>query len=655
MASTSKAIGIDLGTTNSCVAIIEHGEPVVIPNDEGTRTTPSVVGFTDDGDRLVGHIARRQAKTNPERTLYAVKRLIGRRFTDPEAEHSMGIVPYQIVSADNGDAWVSVDGRSYSPAQISAMILEKMRSIAEAYLGEEVREAIITVPAYFNDSQRQATKDAGKIANLDVLRIINEPTAAALAYGMGKTEHERIAVFDLGGGTFDISILELDKGVFVVKATNGDTFLGGEDFDGKIIQHLLKDFEASTGINVQGDRVAMQRLKEAAEKAKHELSNIEQTDINLPFLASNDDGPIHLQTKLSRAELEDLVRDLIDRIAEPCKQCMADAGVSGPDLDAVLLVGGMTRMPRVVEKVREIFGREPESGVNPDEVVAIGAAVQASVLQGDVTDVLLLDVTPLTMGIEVKGGIVEPIIPRNTTIPCRKSKVFTTALDNQDMVRVHILQGEREMSDDNKSLGKLELHGLPPAPRGVPEIEVTFELDANGIINVRAKDLGTGKAQSARIVSSGGLSEEEIDQMIEDAEEHRSSDEIRRALAEARNQLDGLIYNTRRSFEEFGSGMSNDDGIAIRDALASADRALESGDLDAVELAHQELSTSAQTLADAIYGSLGGAGDADFDDDDEFDDDFDDDFDDEDFDDDDYLDDEDVDVEIEDDDAHTGA
>jgi len=644
------------------VAIIEHGEPVVIPNDEGTRTTPSVVGFTDDGDRLVGHIARRQAKTNPDRTLYAVKRLIGRRFEDKETEHSKGLVPYEIVAADNGDAWVSVEGRTYSPAQISAMILEKMRSIGEAYLGEEITQAIITVPAYFNDSQRQATKDAGRIANLEVLRIINEPTAAALAYGMGKTEHERIAVFDLGGGTFDISILELDKGVFVVKSTNGDTFLGGEDFDARIIQSLLERFEADTGINVKGDRVAMQRLKEAAEKAKHELSNIDETDINLPFLASNENGPVHLQSKLTRAELEEMVSDLIDRIAIPCNTCMEDAGITGKDLDAVLLVGGMTRMPRVQEKVREIFGREPEQGVNPDEVVAIGAAVQASVLQGDVTDVLLLDVTPLTMGIEVKGGITEPIIPRNTTIPCRKSKVFTTALDNQDMVRVHILQGEREMADTNKSLGKLELHGLPPAPRGVPEIEVTFELDANGIMNVRAKDLGTGKAQSARIVSSGGLSEVEIDQMIDDAEKHRSSDSTRRELAEAKNQLDGLVYNTRRSFEEFGSNLASQDGIAIRDALAEADKALDKGDLDTVEQAHRTLSEAAQTLADAIYGSLSDNLDGDFDDDDFDDDDFDDDdFDDDDFDDDDYIDDDDddddddVDIEIEDDEALQGA
>ena len=648
MAGAAKAIGIDLGTTNSCVAVIEHGDPVVIPNDEGTRTTPSVVGFTDDGDRLVGHIARRQAKTNPDRTLYAVKRLIGRRFDSPETTHSVSLVPYQIVGADNGDAWVSVEGRTYSPAQISAMILEKMKSIGEAYLGEEIPQAIVTVPAYFNDSQRQATKDAGRIAGLDVLRIINEPTAAALAYGMGKKEHERIAVFDLGGGTFDISILELDKGVFVVKATNGDTFLGGEDFDAQIIEHLLTEFETSSGMNVKGDRVAMQRLKEAAEKAKHELSSLEQTDINLPFLASNENGPVHLQLQLGRDQLEAMVGELIDRIAAPCKQCMEDAGIQPSDLDGVLLVGGMTRMPRVVEKVREIFGREPEDGVNPDEVVAVGAAVQASVLQGDTTDVLLLDVTPLTMGIEVKGGIVEPIIPRNTTIPCRKSKIFTTALDNQDMVRVHIVQGEREMADNNNSLGKVELHGLPPAPRGVPEIEVTFEIDANGIINVRAKDLGTGKAQSARIVSSGGLSEADIDQMIDDAEEHRASDESRRALAEAKNQLDGLIYNTRRSFEEFGSNLSSSDGISVRDPLSTADKAVDGSSLDDVNAAHRTLSEAAQTLADAIYGSLGDSiGD---DDDDYDDDDFDDDFDDDDFDDDDFDDDDDMEMEIEDDD-----
>jgi molecular chaperone DnaK len=652
--SATRAIGIDLGTTNSCVAMLKHGEPVVIPNDEGTRTTPSVVAFTDDGDRLVGHIARRQAVTNPDRTLYAVKRLIGRRSDAAEVAHTRGLVPYQIVSAENGDAWVSVDGRTYSPSQISAMILEKMKSIGEAYVGETIQQAIVTVPAYFNDSQRQATKDAGKIAGLEVLRIINEPTAAALAYGMGRKGHERIAVFDLGGGTFDISILELDKGVFVVKATNGDTFLGGEDFDARIIQHLLEDFEAKTNINVQGDRVAMQRLKEAAEKAKHELSSIEETNISLPFLASNEDGPVHLQAQLTRETLEGLVADLIERVSGPCKQCISDSGITAANLDAILMVGGMTRMPRVQAKVREIFGKDPEADINPDEVVAIGAAVQASVLKGDVTDVLLLDVTPLTLGIEVKGGLVEPIIPRNTTIPCRKSKVFTTARDNQDMVRVQILQGEREMSEDNKHLANVELHGLPPAPRGVPEIEVTFEIDANGIMNVRAKDLGTGKAQTARVVSSGGLSEPEIEEMIDAAESHRDDDQVRREVAEAKNQLDGLIYNSARSFEEFGSSLGNEDAIALRDALAAGRTALDTNDLGQVQSAHDALFQAAQRLADAIYGSLSdGLGGDLADDDDDYDDDYDDD-DDDDYDDDDDDDDDDMApaVEIDDDDAY---
>ncbi len=617
MASATRAIGIDLGTTNSCVAIIEHGEPVVIPNDEGTRTTPSVVAFTDDGDRLVGHIARRQAVTNPERTLYSVKRLIGRRTADSEVEQSRALVPYQIVGADNGDAWVNVEGRNYSPSQISAMILEKMKAIGEAYVGEVIDQAIITVPAYFNDSQRQATKDAGKIAGLEVLRIINEPTAAALAYGLGRKEHERIAVFDLGGGTFDISILELDKGVFVVKATNGDTFLGGEDFDARIINYLLEDFESKTGVTIRGDRVAMQRLKEAAEKAKHELSSVEETSINLPFIASNEEGPVHLQAQLTRSGLEDLVSDLIDRIAVPCRQCITDAGMDPKELDAILMVGGMTRMPRVREKVQEIFGRPPETGINPDEVVAVGAAVQASVLKGDVKDVLLLDVTPLTLGIEVKGGLVEPIIPRNTTIPCRKGKVFTTALDNQDMVRVQILQGEREMSEDNKLLAKVELTGLPPAARGVPEIEVTFEIDADGIMNVRATDLGTGKAQTTRIVSSGGLTDVAIEEMIADAETHRGDDTRRRELAEAKNQLDGLIYNTARSFEEFGESLSNNDAIHLRDTLETSRVALDVGDLQQVQEGHDALFDAAQRLADAIYGSVS----SDFMDDDPADDD----------------------------------
>jgi molecular chaperone DnaK len=599
-----RAIGIDLGTTNSCVAIIEHGDPIVIPNDEGARTTPSVVAFTDNGERLVGQIARRQAVTNPTRTLYAVKRLIGRRYEDEAVKKALELVPYDIIASENGDAWVSANEKEYAPPHISAMVLEKMKSIATAYLGEAVTQAIVTVPAYFNDAQRQATKDAGKIAGLEVLRIINEPTAAALAYGLGKKEHERIAVFDLGGGTFDISILELDNGVFVVKATNGDTFLGGEDFDNRLIKWLLERFKDQTGIDLRSDKVAMQRLKEAAEKAKHELSNTNETDINLPFLSANESGPVHLVETIDRDTLEDLVADLIERLAVPCEACLADAGMSPTDLNAVLLVGGMTRMPRVQQRVTEIFGRQPERGVNPDEVVAVGAAIQASVLQGEVKDVLLLDVTPLTLGIEISGGIMEPIIPRNTTIPCRKSKIFTTAIDSQDMVRVHILQGEREMSEDNKSLGKLEMHGLPPAPRGVPEIEVTFELDANGIMNVRAKDLATNKTQSMRIVSSSGLGDDEIDEMIKDATLYRSEDARRREVAEAKNKLDGLIYNTSRSFEEFGDNLTDDDAEAMEVALDAAEDAMETADLEAIQDAHDVLFTAAQRLADIIYTGL---------------------------------------------------
>jgi molecular chaperone DnaK len=599
-----RVIGIDLGTTNSCVSIIEHGDPVVIPNDEGARTTPSVVAFSDNNERLIGQIARRQAVTNPTRTLYAVKRLIGRRFDDPGVQKTLDMVPYNIIEAENGDAWVEINEQGYSPPNISAMILEKMKSIADAYIGEEATQAIVTVPAYFNDAQRQATKAAGQIAGLEVLRIINEPTAAALAYGLGKKEHERIAVFDLGGGTFDISILELDNGVFVVKATNGDTFLGGEDFDIRIMKHLLARFEQQTGIDLRGDNVAMQRLKEASEKAKHELSTSSETDINLPFLSANASGPVHLVETLDRDSLEELVQDLVDRLSPPCEACLEDSRLTAGDLDAVLLVGGMTRMPRIQQKVVEIFGRQPERGINPDEVVAIGAAIQASVLQGEVKDILLLDVTPLTLGIEVAGGILEPIIPRNTTIPCRKSKIFTTALDNQDMVRVHILQGEREMSDDNKSLGKLELPGLPPAPRGVPEIEVTFELDANGIMNLRAKDTATGKAQSMRIVSSSGLSDEEIESMIRDASAYRAEDSRRREAAEARNQLDGLVYNTARSYEEFGDPLSREDAEEIEQLLAAAEDAMESGDLEVIQEAHDALFVAAQRLADIIYSGI---------------------------------------------------
>lgn len=599
-----RVIGIDLGTTNSCVSVIEHGDPVVIPNDEGARTTPSVVAFSDSNERLIGQIARRQAVTNPTRTLYAVKRLIGRRFDDPGVQKTLDMVPYTIIEATNGDAWVEINNQEYSPPNIAAMVLEKMKEIADAYVGEEATQAIVTVPAYFNDAQRQATKAAGQIAGLEVLRIINEPTAAALAYGLGKKEHERIAVFDLGGGTFDISILELDNGVFVVKATNGDTYLGGEDFDIRIMKRLLSRFEKQTGIDLRNDNVAMQRLKEAAEKAKHELSTTNETDINLPFLSANSSGPVHLVETLDRNSLEEMVQDLVDRLSNPCESCLEDAHLTADDLNAVLLVGGMTRMPCIQQKVAEIFGRQPERGINPDEVVAIGAAIQGSVLQGEVKDILLLDVTPLTLGIEVAGGILEPIIPRNTTIPCRKSKFFTTAIDNQDMVRVHILQGEREMSNDNKSLGKLELHGLPPAPRGVPEIEVTFELDANGIMNVRAKDTTTGKAQSMRIVSSSGLSDDEIESMIRDATAYRAEDSRRRETAEARNQLDGLIYNTARSFEEFGDPLSREDAEEIEQLLAAAEDAIESGDLEVIQEAHDALFVAAQRLADIIYSGI---------------------------------------------------
>lgn len=599
---TTRAIGIDLGTTNSCVSIIENGEPFVIPNDEGARTTPSVVGYSPDGDRLVGQIARRQAATNPEQTIYAAKRLIGRKVTDEEVRRYRDLVPYAIIPHDNGDAWLEINGEMVPPTQVSAVILDHMKQIAEAYLGEDVHDAVITVPAYFNDAQRQATKDAGRIAGLNVKRIINEPTAAALAYGLGKQEHERIAVFDLGGGTFDISILELDQGVFQVKATNGDTFLGGEDFDNRIINHLLSTFQDAHGIDLRDSKGAMQRVKEEAEKAKKKLSGQDEVNISLPFIAHGSDGvPLHLEMSLTRAEMESMVADLIDKLAIPCKACMSDAGMAKEDLTSVLLVGGMTRMPRVRQKVEEIFGQKPHDGINPDEVVSVGAAIQASVLNKEISDVLLVDVTPLTMGIEISGGLMEAIIPRNTSIPCRKSKTFTTAMDNQDMVRVHILQGEREMADNNKSLGVLELHGIPPAPRGVPSIEITFAIDADGIMKATVKDDGTGRTADLRIVPTSGLSNEEIEQMVEASEQYRGEDSERKEIAIAKNELDNLVYNTSRNFEDFGDLLSPDDEEILQVALDNAEDALDGNDLILIQDAHDALHVAAQKLGMAIY------------------------------------------------------
>ena len=597
----AKVIGIDLGTTNSCVAIMEGGDPNVIANAEGSRTTPSVVAFSDSGERLAGQIAKRQAITNPENTISAVKRLIGRRYDDPMVQKAMSLLPYKIVRAENGDAWVEIRGKHYSPAEISAFILQKMKQTAEDYLGEKVTEAVITVPAYFNDSQRQATKDAGRIAGLNVLRIINEPTAASLAYGLDKKKDEKIAVFDLGGGTFDISILELGEGVFEVKATNGDTFLGGEDFDQRVIDYLADEFKKDQGIDLRRDRMALQRLKEAAEKAKCELSSSMETDINLPFITADQHGPKHLNMKLTRSKLEALCADLIDKVEGPCRQALKDAGLTPRDIDEVILVGGMTRMPAVQERVKKIFGREPHKGVNPDEVVAVGAGIQAAVLKGEVKDVLLLDVTPLSLGIETLGGVFTKLIERNTTIPTRKGQTFSTAQDNQNAVSIRVFQGEREMANNNKLLGQFDLLGIPPAPRGMPQIEVTFDIDANGIAHVSAKDLGTGKEQSIKITASSGLNEEEIKKMVKDAEAHAGEDKKRKEVVEARNHLDTLIYSTEKSLKDYSGELDGAVKQDIEAALEKAKKALEGQDAQTLRSAADELSHSSHKLAEAMY------------------------------------------------------
>ena len=596
----SKVIGIDLGTTNSCVALMEGTDEKVIENAEGGRTTPSMVAFADD-EKLVGQPAKRQAVTNPENTLFAIKRLIGRRYDDPHTEKDKGLVPFKIVAGDNGDAWLEANGEKYSPSQVSAFILQKMKETAESYLGEAVTEAVITVPAYFNDSQRQATKDAGKIAGLEVLRIINEPTAAALAYGLEKKDVGTIAVYDLGGGTFDISILEIGDGVFEVKSTNGDTFLGGEDFDQCIIDYLADEFKKEQGVDLREDKLALQRLKESAEKAKTELSSSMQTEVNLPFITADASGPKHLNIKLTRAKLEAMVEKLIYRTIEPCKAALKDAGVSAGEIDEVILVGGMTRMPKVQERVQEFFGREPHKGVNPDEVVALGAAIQAGVLQGDVKDVLLLDVTPLSLGIETLGGVFTRLIDRNTTIPTRKSQVFSTAEDNQNAVTIRVFQGEREMAADNKLLGQFDLVGIPPATRGMPQIDVTFDIDANGIVNVSAKDKATGKEQQIRIQASGGLSDEDIEEMVQNAEAHAEEDKARRELVEVRNNADTLIHSTEKNLEEYGDKISEQERTDIENAVQALKDILEGEDTDEIKTKSDALMQSAMKLGEAMY------------------------------------------------------
>ncbi len=599
----ARVIGIDLGTTNSCVAVMDGKDAKVIENAEGARTTPSMVAFTDDGERLVGQPAKRQAVTNPENTLFAIKRLIGRTFEDPTTQKDKGMVPYKITRADNGDAWVEAHGKQYSPSQISAMILQKMKETAESYLGEKVEKAVITVPAYFNDAQRQATKDAGKIAGLEVLRIINEPTAAALAYGLDKKEGKTIAVYDLGGGTFDISVLEIGDGVFEVKSTNGDTFLGGEDFDMRLVEYLAAEFKREQGIDLRNDKLALQRLKEAAEKAKIELSSSQQTEINLPFITADASGPKHLTMKLSRAKFESLVEDLIQKTIAPCKAALKDAGVSAAEIDEVVLVGGMTRMPKVQETVKQLFGKEPHKGVNPDEVVAMGAAIQAGVLQGDVKDVLLLDVTPLSLGIETLGGVFTRLIERNTTIPTKKSQVFSTADDNQSAVTIRVSQGEREMAADNKLLGQFDLVGIPPAPRGVPQIEVTFDIDANGIVQVSAKDKGTGKEHQIRIQASGGLSDAEIEKMVKDAEANAEADKKRREGVEAKNQAESLIHSSEKSLKDYGDKVSETDRKAIEDAIVALKSAVEASEPDAEDIKAKTntLMEVSMKLGQAIY------------------------------------------------------